>query len=122
MEDKYIKDTIDNLYKFSENPSLFFKESLISLFVSNSLVSTQLITGLIDKNDIIITIKKNDEEKAYVLLRDILDREFRELSDIEQEKIEICKRKLKDIVSIIYSNYRSYFYKCYIGWRYCFIM
>lgn len=113
MEDKYIKDTIDNLYKFSENPSLFFKESLISLFVSNSLVSTQLITGLIDKNDIIITIKKNDEEKAYVLLRDILDREFRELSDIEQEKIEICKRKLKDIVSIIYSNYRSYFYKCY---------
>lgn len=53
-----------------------------------------------------------------MLLRDILDREFRELYDIEQEKIEICKRKLKDIVSIIYSNYRSYCYKCHKNEKY----
>ena len=97
---------INILYNFYDDPSLFLKElplSLpLSLFVSNSSISTKLIIETIDKKDMITIIGDNNQENAYNMLRDILDRELREF-EIEEYKIDICKTKLRDIISIIYT-------------------
>jgi hypothetical protein len=96
-------------YKFIEDPSTFLKgeNKLFSKIISNNTLAYQIITTVIPLSDLIsirdlTTVSGSidvDEytQKLYQEVSTVFTREIKEF-DIDEEKVEICQEKLKELI------------------------
>ena len=98
-----MSDYINELYRFIENPSNFMDKNGedIEIFLTPNLIALNMIINTIEKSDIIEKIKKNTKENSYLLLSQVLQEELRDVPNMEQYKIDICKIKLSQLLDVL---------------------
>ena len=98
---------INDFYKFIDDPDLFFNESndILTYFITENLfIAMRMISLYISEDEMKNVIKNHNMSESYSILQKRIDDELREIPNMDEFKIEICKRKLKDILSLIYKN------------------
>lgn len=90
---------IDTFYNFVNSESSFLikdnESDLLHFFLQNNMIVYDMITTVIS----IEVFKKNTS--SYQKLSSILEKELNEY-EIDEEKIDICKQKLKKLLTFIY--------------------
>lgn len=92
-----IKDIVDDFYKFVNNPENYIDNRDITFFLNTNMIAYKMIVMAIDKDEMIEMIEK---DKVNILLEK-LEKELKNVPDIEQYKIEICKKKLRYVIQNI---------------------
>jgi chemotaxis protein histidine kinase CheA len=101
------EENIKNLYKFLNNPSLYINspfKDILTLFLDNNLIAMNMITISIEEEQMISIINTNTKLNSISKLSTILRNELESLPNIEQSKIDICIKKLLNILNFIYKD------------------
>ena len=99
-----MKDIIDDVYDFIDNPTSQLKMeddiNILGTFLANNLIAFSMITTSIDKDDMynIINVKSKDE--SISILSELLNDELKDIPNIEQYKIDICNKKLRYLIDL----------------------
>ena len=109
-----MKDIIDNLYDFMEDPTSQLKEDvedvedvededlyILGIFLSNNLIATRMITTSIQKDEMYDITHLYGKSESIKILSGFLNEDLRNIPNIEQYKIDICNKKLRDLVDLI---------------------
>ena len=106
-----MKDIIDNLYDFMEDPTSQLQEDIediededlyiLGIFLSNNLIATRMITTSIQKDEMYDITNLYNRSDSIKILSDFLNSDLQKIPNIEQYKIDICNKKLRDLIDLI---------------------
>ena len=86
-----MENVVDNFYKFVDNTNLFLEESddFLAYFISdNLLIAMRMISLSINNDEMNNVVNHYNIDESYDILQDILDKELREIPNIQEFKIK----------------------------------